>query len=87
MIQSYAFQEAQQAAKGINMRRKPILLSRMSWQQRGLDSCLQHLGVCMIIEIIAGSASCIIMGAMLGVDHALAPPSGRQERLRGPPKE
>ena len=29
----------------------------------------------------------IIMGTLLGVDHALAPPTRRQARLGGPPKE
>ena len=29
----------------------------------------------------------IIMGTLLGVDHALAPPTGRQARLGGPPKD
>ena len=29
----------------------------------------------------------MIMGTLLGVDHALAPPTGRQARLGGPPKD
>ena len=28
-----------------------------------------------------------ILGTLLGIDHPLAPPSGRQARLRGPPKD
>ena len=37
--------------------------------------------IMMIIIII------IIMGTLLGVDHALAPPTGRQARLGGAPKD